>query len=161
MGEVPDLLSLCMEAVRKEIIHGDHLLQNIYEIPPDLFDCLLTHSPPLALQKLQNKMPFKHWSYHESTTGSFKDGRKHGRYGKFNRLWKTLFKSRWPEDVRQIQLVDWLTKEGLARCKPASDWQQMYWEAHLQNCLDKAAETAVLPSFDGCIGEIAIAAQLK
>ncbi|KAF8388328.1 hypothetical protein HHK36_026994 [Tetracentron sinense] len=126
--------------------------RNLHQIFRTLIFTLLDCNPISLVSR-----PFKHWSYHESTTGSFKDGRKHGRYGKFNRLWKTLFKSRWPEDVRQIQLVDWLTKEGLARCKPASDWQQMYWEAHLQNCLDKAAETAVLPSFDGCIGEIAIA----
>uniref|UniRef100_F6HZU8 Uncharacterized protein n=1 Tax=Vitis vinifera TaxID=29760 RepID=F6HZU8_VITVI len=32
----------------------------------------------------------------------------------------------------------------------------MYWETHLQNCIDEAAEIAVLPSFDGGLGEIEI-----
>jgi len=36
------------------------------------------------------------------------------------------------------------------------DWQQKYWEKHLQECLDEAAESAFLPSFCGNIGELSI-----
>ncbi|XP_043707445.1 uncharacterized protein LOC122656844 isoform X2 [Telopea speciosissima] len=158
MGEVPDLFSLCMEAATKEIIHGDHLLQNISELPQDLFDCLLMRLPPLALHKLQ-EMPFKHSSGYNNINGISSDGRKRGRYGDFDAAWKMLFKSRWPEGVRQIQPVDLLRKEGIGNFEPMNstgDWRQTYWEAHLQNCLENAAEIAFLPSFDGPIGEITI-----
>lgn len=91
---------------------------------------------------------------------------------KFNTAWRALFKLRWPD------LVD---------CIKPVDWQQMYWEAHLQkyahlvtqtfeclllfvhgfyswfspfvmlnSCLDEAAEIALIPSFNGCIGDIQI-----
>ncbi|KAJ4969577.1 hypothetical protein NE237_016278 [Protea cynaroides] len=158
MGEAPDLFSLCLGAATKEIIHGDHLLQNIYELPPDLFDCLLMRLPPFALQKLQ-EMPFKDSSGYNNINGSSSDGRKRGRYGDFDTAWKMLFKSRWPEGVRQIQPVELLRKEGVGNFEPmnnSGEWRQLYWEAHLQNCLDKAAEIAFLPSFDGPIGEITI-----
>ncbi|OVA02234.1 Leucine-rich repeat [Macleaya cordata] len=158
MADVPDLMSLCMEAIITEIIHGDRqVIQNVFELPEDLFDCLVMRLPPLGLHKLQQQMSFKHFG--ESTIDGFKDGKKRGRYCALNTAWKSIYKSRWPEGVRQTQPMDHLTKQSIPRFEPArfsGDWQQMYWEAHLQDCLDKAAEAAHLPSFDGCIGEITI-----
>ncbi|XP_024016061.1 NACHT, LRR and PYD domains-containing protein 5 isoform X2 [Eutrema salsugineum] len=54
--------------------------------------------------------------------------------------WKVLFKLRWPE---LIDLVE-----------PPTDWQQLYWEKHLQNCVDEAAEVAMRPCFTGRISSI-------
>ncbi|XP_024044438.1 uncharacterized protein LOC18049264 isoform X10 [Citrus clementina] len=71
----------------------------------------------------------------------FENGRKHGRYGNFNTVWKKLFKTRWSGVTDQIEPVD---------------WQQRYWEAHVQGCLDEAAELVVLPSFRGLISDINI-----
>nr|DAD20148.1 TPA_asm: hypothetical protein HUJ06_021611 [Nelumbo nucifera] len=158
MEKVPALLSLCMETVIKEIIYGDHFLHNIFELPLDLIDCLLMRLPPLALQKLQEDMPSGQCRGDESINAFSRDGRKRKRYGDFNTVWRTLFYSRWPEGVAQIQSMEQLTMRPIKGSETDynDDWQQLYWEAHLQNCLDEAAEIALLPSFDGCIGEITI-----
>ncbi|KAK2986373.1 hypothetical protein RJ640_026637 [Escallonia rubra] len=66
--------------------------------------------------------------------------------------WAALYKSRWPG----LQPVDWLAKQGVGSYESASDWRQLYWETHLQDCLDAAAGIALLPSIDGCPGELHI-----
>ena len=38
------------------MVAGNDLSSAIYELPSDLFDGLLMHLPPLALQKLQEEM---------------------------------------------------------------------------------------------------------
>ncbi|CAK9158513.1 unnamed protein product [Ilex paraguariensis] len=131
MGEAPSLFTLCMESVAMELVRGDDLLPDIYELPLDLFDCLLTSLPPLALQKLQEQLSFSNWNDYESTNDCFENQRKRKRCLNFEIAWRALYKSRWP---------------GL----------RIYWETHLQDCLDAAAEKALLPSFDGCIGEIKV-----
>ncbi|XP_058094983.1 uncharacterized protein LOC131240639 isoform X5 [Magnolia sinica] len=159
MREFPSLLSLCAKVITMEVICGDQHLQDIFELPPDLVDYLLMHSPPLALQKLHEVLKFEQCGRHGFFSDSVKDGRKRGRYGDFNTAWKILFHSRWPEGVRQIQPIDCMAdQDGITSHESmiCDDWQQMYWEAHLQDCLDEAAETALLPSFGGCIGEIMV-----
>ncbi|KAK1381089.1 hypothetical protein POM88_027833 [Heracleum sosnowskyi] len=37
-----------------------------------------------------------------------------------------------------------------------NEWQELYWNSHIQKCLSVAAEKAVLPYFEGCLGEIKI-----
>lgn len=156
MGETPSLYTLCMEIVKREILQGDDIIPHLYGLPLDMFDCLLTYLPPAALQKLQDNLSSTNKNHYESTSDCFIGGRKRRRLEDFNKAWRTLFKSRWPELDGQIQPFAWLAKPGLAKCELTSDWQQMYWETHIQNCLDAAAEKALLPSFDGCIGEIKI-----
>lgn len=146
MREVPSLIYLCIEELKEELIHGDDdaVPAVVYELPCELFDTLVSRLPPLALQKLQTQMPFEDRNEsndHEFADDYFRNGRKRGRCCKFNTAWRALFKLRWPD------LVD---------CIKPVDWQQMYWEAHLQNCLDEAAEIALIPSFNGCIGDIQI-----
>ncbi|XP_057965674.1 uncharacterized protein LOC131156192 isoform X3 [Malania oleifera] len=163
MGESPSLLSLCMEAVTKEILSGDDAFPEIYDLPSELFDCLLMHSPPLALQKLQEQLRFEDLSDHEYTDDYSSVGRKRRRHDNFNTAWKALFNSRWPDLVGQIRPVDWFTKHRVWFTKHrvpkydlTSEWLKIYWETHLQNCLDEAVEVALLPSFDGHISEIRI-----
>ncbi|GMY06158.1 protein nlrc3 [Fagus crenata] len=141
MREVTSLISLCIEALKIELIHGDDLVPLVYDLPHELFDALVLRLPPLALQNLQTQMPFEDRNHHEFTDDCFRNGRKRGRHWNFNTAWRALVKLRWPDLVEQSEPVD---------------WQQMYWEMHLQNCLDEAAETALLPSFNGCIGDIQI-----
>ncbi|GAY40169.1 hypothetical protein CUMW_049990 [Citrus unshiu] len=119
----------------------DDVIPYVCELPADLFDILLTYLPPLALQKLQTKMPFRDGDDCGSPDYCFENGRKRGRYGNFNTVWKKLFKTRWSGVTDQIEPVD---------------WQQRYWEAHVQGCLDEAAELVVLPSFRGLISDINI-----
>ncbi|KAJ4728379.1 Leucine-rich repeat, ribonuclease inhibitor subtype [Melia azedarach] len=141
MMKVPSLITLAAEALKRELLSGNDVRPDIYELPSELFDTLLTRLPPLALQKLQTKMPFKDWDDYGSSNDSLENGRKRRRDEKFNAVWKTLFKMRWPQLVDQIQTVD---------------LQQLYWETHLQSCLEEAAELALLPSFNGLIGDIKI-----
>ncbi|XVF81113.1 hypothetical protein PTKIN_Ptkin15bG0130300 [Pterospermum kingtungense] len=141
MVKVPSLVSLSIDAVKRELLYGDDLLPHVYELPPELFDSLIKCLPPLALQKLQSEMPFKNYDDYDYASDNLKDGRKRGRNGNFDTAWKALFKLRWPNLASRVQPVD---------------WQQIYWETHVQNCLDEAAEQALLPSFSGCLGELQI-----
>ncbi|KAK8711683.1 hypothetical protein V6N13_146956 [Hibiscus sabdariffa] len=141
MVRVPSLVSLSIDAVKKELLRGDDLLPYVYELPPELFNSLVECLPPLALEKLQSEMPFKNYDDYDFSIGDLKIGRKRGRNGNFDTAWKALFTFRWPDHVERVQPVD---------------WQQIYWEYHVQDCLDKAAEVASLPSFSGCLGEIQI-----
>lgn len=158
MGEVPSLLSLCTDAAIKELIHGDDILSEVFELPPDLFDCLLMRVPPLALQTLHEGLSYKSQNDHDSTDDCLR-GRKRGRYGEFNAAWKTLFKLRWLETVKQIKPVG-CSAEHAGKSELTKDWQQMYWERHMQDCIDEAVEIALLPSFDQCIGEIKISGKM-
>ncbi|KAH9785015.1 RNI-like superfamily protein [Citrus sinensis] len=142
MVKAPSLISLAALAVKRELLLGDDVIPYVCELPADLFDILLTYLPPLALQKLQTKIkPFRDGDDCGSPDYCFENGRKHGRYGNFNTVWKKLFKTRWSGVTDQIEPVD---------------WQQRYWEAHVQGCLDEAAELVVLPSFRGLISDINI-----
>ncbi|KAB1208775.1 hypothetical protein CJ030_MR6G024811 [Morella rubra] len=182
MREVPSLISLCIEAVKNELVQGGDIVTAVFELPYELFDPLLSKLPPLALQKLQSEMPFEDQNDHEFADDCFTNGRKRARFRRiefffffqlhevlwslnlfsrdyvgehkhpnngnfrfpnrhwnFDSVWRGLFKLRWPDLVVWIQPVD---------------WQQIYWETHLQDCLDEAAEIALIPSFNGCIGDI-------
>ncbi|XP_034902292.1 uncharacterized protein [Populus alba] len=139
--KVPSLISLVIETIKREVVHAagdDDVRPDIYDIPSHLFNRLLTKLPPLALHKLETDMPFKDCNDYEAPLND--DGRKRGRNGNFDSAWKALFKLRWPDRFypSETQL----------------DWRRIYWQTHLQNCLDEAAELALLPSFDGCIGEM-------
>ncbi|KAJ0054610.1 hypothetical protein Pint_01618 [Pistacia integerrima] len=54
--KAPSLVSLAMEVLKTELLREDDLVPIIYEMPVELFDILLTHLPPLGLQKLQREM---------------------------------------------------------------------------------------------------------
>ncbi|EMS58433.1 Protein NLRC3 [Triticum urartu] len=72
-------------------------------------------------------------------------GTKRSRCEDFSTAWQALFESRWP-------LHDNTGHDNLVTV----DWQQLYWEKHLQECLDEAAEAALLPLFCGRIGELSM-----
>ncbi|KAM7501543.1 hypothetical protein LguiB_000447 [Lonicera macranthoides] len=156
MREIPSLITLCVGAIKTEIFRGDDILPHLYALPSDLFDCLLPGLPPLALQKLQDASPLSNLDDHESPSYCFRNCKKRKRCVNFEMAWRTLYKSRWPDHARQIQPVDLLAKQGMECYELENDWNQMYWEAHLQNCLDAAAEIALLPSFEDSLGEIKI-----
>ncbi|KDP26432.1 hypothetical protein JCGZ_17590 [Jatropha curcas] len=141
MAKVPSLISLVMEAIKRELLRGDDILPDVYELPSHLFDVLVTMLPPLALHKLQAQMPYENWNDYECSDGCSKIGRKRGRSCNFDTAWKMLFQSRWP----------WLVDSN-----ESVDWQQTYWQTHLQNCLDEAAGLASTPSFDGYIADLEI-----
>uniref|UniRef100_A0A0D9XXX9 Uncharacterized protein n=1 Tax=Leersia perrieri TaxID=77586 RepID=A0A0D9XXX9_9ORYZ len=76
-------------------------------------------------------------------------GIKRSRGEDFNSAWQALFRLRWPRcDNAEHDSLDTL------------DWQQQYWEKHLQECLDEAAESALIPSFCGSINQLSISAKV-
>ncbi|KAL5711716.1 hypothetical protein ACHQM5_013970 [Ranunculus cassubicifolius] len=153
------LFTLCIQAVSQQLIYGgdSYLEENIFELPAYLFDNLTINLPPMALHKLQQFMSSADCS--ESSNDGFVNEKKRGRYGDLNTAWKVLFKTRWPEGVKQSSPWDHSIKQGVEGQKlkrQCSEWHQIYWESHLQECLDIAAEKAVLPSSDGHISETKI-----
>ncbi|KAH9607641.1 hypothetical protein KSS87_014163 [Heliosperma pusillum] len=157
MEKAPSLVNLCAVSLKSYILYGDDdngILQGVYELPTELFDCLLHQLPALALHTLQSQMPIEKqnefYEYGCSGTGS---GIKRVRRGKFDLAWKALYYLRWPENVEYSQ-AKFLVKNIELENETLSDWQQKYWEMHVQNCFDAAAERAMLPSFNQCIGLI-------
>ncbi|QCD97813.1 uncharacterized protein LOC114192079 [Vigna unguiculata] len=138
--EAPSLISLCMDALTQQLLRpfDDLLLPSIYHLPSHLLNTLITRLPPFALRIFQHHLPFDEdgFSLDHST-----NKRKRAGDWNLNSAWQRLFRRRWPQ---RVQLI------------PPTDWQQLYWEMHLQDCLDEAAEVALLPSFNGYIGDIQI-----
>lgn len=77
------------------------------------------------------------------------------RYDTLDAAWHKLYRTRWPNLSQQKKAVAWFDRNE-EKYESIDDWQQKYWEAHLQDCVDAVAETALLPSYDGSIGEIPI-----
>lgn len=50
--------------------------------------------------------------------------------------WKMLYMNRWPEDITMTQQIGCVaTQDGCEIAKLSNqsvDWQQLYWEKHLQ-----------------------------
>ncbi|TKY62275.1 NLRC3 protein [Spatholobus suberectus] len=141
MAEVPSLISLCIDALTQQLLRAcDDLLPSIYDLPFHLLDTLITRLPPFPLRTFHHHLPFDEEGFsHDDSTKK----RKRARDWNLNSAWQRLFQQRWPHRVKQIQIHP-------------TDWQQLYWETHLQDCLDEAAEVALIPSFKGYIGDIHI-----
>ncbi|KAJ1265270.1 hypothetical protein BS78_08G065400 [Paspalum vaginatum] len=137
LGEVPD-------EDGREADHESLYLEQVAEVLPwELLHRLASQLPPVALQSL-------HHAAHAHTSGLGVQGGdirgvKRSRCEDFNANWQLLFKLRWP-------LTGKIGHDNLVTV----DWHQKYWEKHLQECLDEAAESALLPSFRGTIGELTV-----
>ncbi|XP_037475679.1 NACHT, LRR and PYD domains-containing protein 4C-like isoform X1 [Triticum dicoccoides] len=175
----PTLLSLCLQAVAAHLTadaagagrsggcsaHFDGFVQEHEEegggghlapeqvaeaLPWELLHQLASSLPPFALELLHHGAHARCCSS-TSLTDRFgkadgnRRGTKRSRCEDFNTAWQALFESRWP-------LHDNTGHDDLVTV----DWQQQYWEKHLQECLDEAAEAALLPSFRGSIGELSM-----
>lgn len=158
MAGVPRLVDLCIDTIADELLQddgNDDILSVIYELPAELFDGLVPRLPPLALQKLQENLPINFRDSREQAYNYTRDCRKRRRYDILDAAWSALYKTRWPNHCQRKQVVAWFDRNE-EKCESIDDWQQKYWEAHLQDCLDAVAETALLPSYDGSVGEIQI-----
>ncbi|KVI12316.1 NACHT, LRR and PYD domains-containing protein 13 isoform X1 [Cynara cardunculus var. scolymus] len=153
MSEVPSLITLCIGAIKNAILDENGNLPYVYKLPSELFDRLLPHLPPLALQNLQDAMPSVSSNDYWFSDDCLKPSRKRKRFENFDIAWKALYKSRW--SVIQKLSVDFLP-EDVQQDEPITNWQQIYWEKHLQNCLDAAAEMVSITLFDGCLGDVEI-----
>ncbi|MED6132990.1 hypothetical protein PIB30_024067 [Stylosanthes scabra] len=153
MPKVPSLVSLCIDTLARQLFlrdkeddddneeDDDAVISVIYDLPFDLVNALITRLPPFALLKFHLHMPFQDQIEEGFSHDELTNKRKRGRDWNLNTIWQNFFKLRWPHLINQIQPADWL---------------QAYWENHLQNCLDEAAEIALVPSFNGYLGDIQI-----
>ncbi|KAL1313557.1 hypothetical protein HN51_040124 [Arachis hypogaea] len=153
MPEVPSLVSLCIDTLARQLFlrDNDHddddddddgaVISVIYDLPFDLVNTLITRLPPFALLKFHLHMPFQDQIEEGFSHDELTNKRKRGRDWNLNTIWRNFFKLRWPHLIDQMQPADWL---------------QAYWENHLQNCLDEAAEIALVPSFNGYLSDIQI-----
>ncbi|OQU78972.1 uncharacterized protein LOC8084228 isoform X2 [Sorghum bicolor] len=122
-------------------------------LPWELLHRLASRLPPVALESLHHAAHARCCSSAKTTSGlGLQDGDRRGmkrsRCEDFSTTWQLLFKLRWPLDNAGHNNLGTV------------DWQQKYWEKHLQECLDEAAESAFLPSFCGNIGELSISAKI-
>ncbi|CAN6339998.1 unnamed protein product [Urochloa humidicola] len=119
-------------------------------LPWELLHRLASRLPPAALESLHHAAHARCCSSADTAAGNGgQDGDRRGikrsRCEDFNTAWQSLFKLRWPLSVK--------TEHDSV---VTVDWQQTYWEKHSQECLDEAAESALLPSFRGGVGELSI-----
>lgn len=154
----PSLVNLCADSLKLEILRGEDedLIRAVYDLPTELFDCLLNRLPALALHILLLQLPHANFDDDKFEVDCLVDGRKRVRCQKFNMLWMELFHSRWPENFLHFKEKDVSEKEETVKLEAMVNWQQKYWETHLQCCLDAAAEKAMLPYFGNCLAEIRI-----
>nr|GEV39613.1 hypothetical protein [Tanacetum cinerariifolium] len=140
MSQAPSLVSLCISAVKNAILDENGNISYVYVLPTELFDRLVPELPPLALQNLQDAMPLVSSADCVSSDDSLlTPSRKRKRCDNFDIAWKVLYELRW--GALQKSSVD-------------TNWQQLYWEKHLQNCLDATWETVSVTLFDGFLGDV-------
>nr|CAB3459682.1 unnamed protein product [Digitaria exilis] len=178
---VPSLLSLCLDAAAARLTRDcagvgtggagwpggfveegggeadeDHLgpEQVAEALPWELLHRLASRLPPAALELLHHAAQAR-CCYPSDTTAGLGEqdddrrGMKRSRCEDFNTAWQSLFKLRWPHNFNTGH-------DSMVTV----NWQQQYWERHLQECLDEATESALLPSFCGSIGDLSVSAKI-
>lgn len=153
MPEVPSLVTLCIKAIKDAILDEDDNLPYVYRLPAELFDQILPVLPALALQNLQDAMPSFSSSDNWFSDDCLNPSRKRKRTENFDIAWKTLYQSRWPVAEKSSAS---LVPKDVQYDEATTDWQQIYWDKHLQNCLDATSETLAITLFDGYIGDVEI-----
>ncbi|CAH2051172.1 unnamed protein product [Thlaspi arvense] len=149
MRKAPSLALLCIQALKLELLQGGNPVPDVYELPSELLDAVVARLPALALHNFQTHMPFKRCDDYESGGDDcLISGRKRARNDVLASSWKGLFKLRWPEHTNLVE-------------PPPAEWRQLYWEKHLQDCVDEAAEAAMRPTFCGRIGSISVSGKYK
>lgn len=74
--------------------------------------------------------------------------------------WKSLYSKRWPAYFEQMMSPQSEKFNGDDYCHGEADWQQLYWEAHLQCCLNAASEEPSIVSPECRIGDIPLPSDL-
>ncbi|XP_020574829.1 uncharacterized protein LOC110020893 isoform X2 [Phalaenopsis equestris] len=162
MKEIPSLFSLCVKTITWNLMHGFGQLQDLFELPSIFLDELLTVLPPLALQNIHELLDRSIGSTTKeaSIVNRINIRRKRGRYNELNTAWEALYKKRWPGSTKKKQqsscTMAYHGMKSHESTAPVIDWQQLYWERHLQDCLDAVTEQALLPAFDGNIAKLEI-----
>ncbi|XP_028555676.1 protein NLRC3 isoform X2 [Dendrobium catenatum] len=159
MKEIPSLFSLCVKIITWNIMHGCGQPQDLFELPSVFLDGLLMMLPPLALQNIY-ELTIGSTTVEASIVNSINIRKKRGRYNESRAAWKTLYKKRWPENIKWKDQSSYTAGDHCVEAHESTasviDWQQLYWERHLQDCLDAATEQALLPAFGGNIAELKI-----
>ncbi|KAI5444301.1 hypothetical protein KIW84_012799 [Lathyrus oleraceus] len=138
--------TFCIDHLKQKLVLGNDavvaVLHDIYELPSHLIEDLISRLPPIRLYNFQLRLPFqdltKEDCLHDNSTNN---KRKRSRDWNLNTAWRKKFELQWPNLINQIQ---------------PTNWQKLYWESHVQKCLDEATEKALVTSFKGRIGNIQV-----
>ncbi|XP_024380436.1 uncharacterized protein [Physcomitrium patens] len=182
MHTPPSLLHLC-QRVLANFLNSDLDYWKVFkDLPPDVINGILLHLPPITLYALNREFLLYSREWRDSELActaelSSEIGREHteivgeegssdsssnrsarlcrrkrGHNGSSRPLdfsalklgmsaaWKSLYIKRWPTCAD--------------RYHGAVDWQQLYWETHLQCCLNAASEEPSISTLDCQIGDI-------
>uniref|UniRef100_A0A7N0ZZN6 Uncharacterized protein n=1 Tax=Kalanchoe fedtschenkoi TaxID=63787 RepID=A0A7N0ZZN6_KALFE len=155
-AQAPTLIDLCIEELKNRILRDeeDYSVADLYELPPHLFEPLVMHLPAAALENLEQRCKSSSRSEDQGDADEFSsETKKSKRSGVFNDAWRNLFKMRFP--VNDVLLEP----EPLESVKH-DDWMQVYWQRHLQECMDLATEQVFRPSYKGHISEMLMSTEL-
>ncbi|KAG0472973.1 hypothetical protein HPP92_014830 [Vanilla planifolia] len=153
MEGIPSLFSLCMNRISWNIMHGLEQANDLLELPLHLLDGFLISLPPLALQNIY-ELSVSFQNPEASTVNIVDNGKKRQR-ANLNSAWERFYKQRWPENIKKKNVFSSMEADHFVEVD-VIDWQQLYWERHLQECLDAATEQALLPAFDCDVAELEI-----
>eukprot|EP00249_Psilotum_nudum_P011049 c22938_g1_i2 orf=462-2096(-) len=162
--DVPSLQQLCKRALVASVIHEPRMWRDLnYSLPPDLVSSVLVSVTPIALQVLQEQLKESHQEFSKQS-GTFRSKRKYVEVFEstqlccYNSAWKIQANKRWPLGIKKRYCNALSSSEldllGITEDESEVDWQQRYWEAHLQECLNEAAAQASAPFYEGSIGDV-------
>ncbi|KAL9662114.1 hypothetical protein QQ045_026942 [Rhodiola kirilowii] len=156
-AKVPSLVALCTEELKNRILlDEDYNVEDLCEFPPHLFEPLVMCLPPAALENFEQRCK----SSRKSKGGGDRDTdeissemKKFKRSGLFDEAWRNLFEKRfWAPDL--------LLRPEPPELEIYDDWQQAYWQRHLQECINLATEQVFQSSYKGHLSQVPMPSKL-
>ncbi|CAM8898520.1 unnamed protein product [Rhodiola kirilowii] len=155
-AKVPSLVALCTEELKNRILHDDYNVEDLCEFPPHLFEPLVMCLPPAALENFEQRCK----SSRKSKGGGDRDTdeissemKKFKRSGLFDEAWRNLYEKRfWAPDL--------LLRPEPPELEIYDDWQQAYWQRHLQECINLATEQVFQSSYKGHLSQVPMPSKL-
>lgn len=152
------LVELCQQATAKIANADAGKRKELLCFPVDLLENIIPFLSPVALESLQNEAGSKYWY----TVNCGNSHGKHRQTGKrpfdvmmhgssvccLNGAWKQQFDERWPSGLRKLRYDNIFSSSevellNLQEYDASVDWRRVFWEAHVQECLNEAVTLAL------------------
>ncbi|KAJ7564645.1 hypothetical protein O6H91_02G027600 [Diphasiastrum complanatum] len=169
----PSLLHLCSLALARFIEQDASPWRQVAVLPAQILSDVLRHLSPLALIALEQECGVTSVKNEESISKrkypDYVAKSSHAARGRwetmFASVWKELFYRRWPDPLNALMPSLFPDKDYGCYNKSSLDekhinWDQLYWQAHLQECLNEVSVAVSSPGFKDCIGDILIPGKL-
>jgi Ran GTPase-activating protein (RanGAP) involved in mRNA processing and transport len=172
---------MCLKVLANHLTTDLDYWKVYQNLPPDIINGILLLLPPLTLQALSNELLLKSREQNgegRSDLGANEEPRKKKKKKKrshndsprpldcsalnlgMSAAWKAHYDKRWPASNPETVLPRLSNGDDSSQEEP--DWQQLYWEAHLQWCLNAASETLSIMNLNSEIGAFVLPSeQLK